>query len=135
LALAALACYWLVIFASTHYPHTGHVRQGHMDKLYHFLAYSGLGFLLTLVYGRLRGYTWSVALAAVGAVAFYGALDELTQQWVGRDCELLDWLADLAGGVVGAGLVLALAWITGRRAPSAIAPREWNGKPRAGSTW
>jgi VanZ family protein len=46
-------------------------------------------------------------LGVWGVIAVYGAVDELTQPWAGRFCDLNDWLADIGGGAIG----LALAWV------------------------
>jgi VanZ family protein len=39
----------------------------------------------------------------------YAALDEWTQPFIGRTCELLDWLADAGGAIVGSLIGLAIA--------------------------
>ncbi|MCX7803659.1 MAG: VanZ family protein [Planctomycetota bacterium] len=82
----------------------------HADKLAHAIEYAILSTLYMfalepLLPGRrlLAGF-----LAATMAVA-YGATDELHQAFVpGRDCSLMDWLADLAGACTAAAVWLAI---------------------------
>lgn len=72
------------------------------DKVVHFGAYAVLGGLLQAAIGR--------AGPAVALAAAYGAVDELRQASVpGREADVLDWLADLAGAAAGAALVAHLA--------------------------
>lgn len=79
------------------------------DKLAHGVAYAGLGALLGLpLQGLTRTAGAAVRAAAVLASA-YGATDEWHQSFVpGREADWADWLADSAGGALGAaGLVAA----------------------------
>jgi VanZ family protein len=102
LALAALAVYWLALFAGTHTPRTPHALElGGLDKWAHAGAYGGLAFLLAWNTALRRGFSWRAAAAIVCLLAAFGAFDELTQTLVGRDCDLLDWMADMAGTLVG----------------------------------
>ena len=72
------------------------------DKLAHFGFYGVAGFLFVLWRRELgAGAAAAVAWAAIFA-AFLGAVDEFHQQWIpGRSMELLDWVADFAGGTTG----------------------------------
>jgi len=45
-----------------------------------------------------------VAYFAIGLL-IVGALDEWTQPWVNRCCDLNDWLADMTGIILGSMLV------------------------------
>ena len=54
----------------------------------------------------------------VSLLAVVGAFDEITQPLVGRDCELLDWCADVVGAVVGSGAVVGIAWLRRLRTAS-----------------
>jgi VanZ family protein len=48
----------------------------------------------------------------LAGLMLFGAVDEWTQPWFGRDLELGDWAADLCGAVTGLGaglLVFMLA--------------------------
>jgi VanZ family protein len=78
------------------------------DKFAHFLEYGALGFLLTLSVARpatrSRRVAFFLALAIGATVA---ATDELFQGTVpGRLRDVTDWLADVAGVAVAAGLAL-----------------------------
>jgi VanZ family protein len=84
------------------------VRWPHADKVVHFGIYFGLAGLVALVLAwrstdrSLRtglSAGWYATIAAF--VAVFAALDELTQPWTGRDRDVNDWLADMAGMAVG----------------------------------
>jgi VanZ family protein len=101
-----LGAYWGLIFLLTHLPAPDLPSVKMSDKLEHFLAYGLLGGLLFLTWWSanprrrwLGAWVWIVGLS-------YGAIDELLQALVGRDCELGDWLAD-AAAVTIAVLVLS----------------------------
>ena len=89
----------------------------HADKLAHGLEYALLGVLLVFGLAReprtraWRPLLW--VLAAFVVIAAFGALDEWHQSAVpGRDMSGWDWLADVAGALLGGTLG---AWIWGRR--------------------
>lgn len=67
------------------------------DKLYHFLGFIALSFPLSFARPKLL-------LQVVLGVAVYGGLIEVVQPGVGRQAEWGDFLADVAGAVVGASL-------------------------------
>lgn len=71
------------------------------DKLLHMLAFLALALPVAAVQPR-----WILPLALM--LALHGALIEIVQPYFGRGRELADWLADLAGIGVGAGLGLML---------------------------
>ena len=106
-----LSAYWLVIFTATHLS-PGAVQEFDVegsDKLKHYIAYAGLAFLLALrssCHARLTGRTLAWLLVAGAA---YGAFDEITQEMVGREGELGDWVADVIGLVTGLA-AFALIW-------------------------
>ena len=93
------------------------------DKLLHALVYALLAILFRRAL-RLRGparlaeWTPWVALLLTSA---YGASDE-THQWFvpGRQAEVLDWVADSAGGALA--LALSGKWTTKRAADHANHP-------------
>ncbi len=92
--------YMGLIFYLSHQPSIPMpMRFPHQDKVFHFVAYFGLG---TLFFYSLHGmetrrrWLWAFALAAV-----YGITDEIHQMYVpGRDASVLDWLADAMGAGV-----------------------------------
>jgi len=104
LLLITTASYWCTMFIMTHLPpeRMPHVRMS--DKLQHLFAFMILGGLLYLcVDQRIKRALLVVAIIG----ASYAAIDELTQPLIGRNCELLDWLCD-AGGVILGSLGVAL---------------------------
>ena len=72
------------------------------DKIAHFGFYGVGGFLFALWRreagaGAAATVIWTAIFAAL-----LGAVDEVHQQWIpGRSMDLLDWVADLAGGTAG----------------------------------
>ncbi len=81
------------------------------DKALHALEYGALGALLAWPLARVaprRAFALAVVLASA-----YGASDELHQRYVpGRSAEVRDWVADTAGGALGAAAAL---WLRRRR--------------------
>lgn len=107
-----LIIYWLALLTATSIPSSSMPRISYSDKTMHFLAYGGLGFLLTLAFlvqgkfPELRGYA---VLAAITVAALFGALDEFHQSFIpGRNAEMLDWIADFIGSIMGAYLCLGV---------------------------
>jgi VanZ family protein len=83
-----------------------------MDKLVHLLIYLVLGTLFARAYAlslpRILPTGWLFLLAWL-STALYGASDEVHQAFVAaRSADVVDWLADVAGGAGGAGLYLRL---------------------------
>ena len=83
------------------------------DKAVHFVMYGGLGLLLArAMHNPPRTTRLRVILAAFLMVAAIGALDEWHQRYIqGRSTEFADWMADSAGGLIG-----ALIWVSAERA-------------------
>ncbi len=96
------AVYWCTMFVLTHLPprHVPKIRLS--DKLEHLLAFMMLGGLLYLCLKPAIHRTILV-VALIGAT--YGVIDEWTQPLMGRNCELLDWVCDVSGVVLGASSV------------------------------
>ena len=115
-ALTILVCYWLAMFTGTHIPRPEHdILLGASDKLAHFSAYAGLSFLCCLNWSLRRVLAWRQWLVIVALLAGFGIFDELTQIPVGRDCDILDWCADLTGIVCGIAAFQAAVFL--RRRP------------------
>jgi VanZ family protein len=98
------------------------------DKVLHLLEYTCLGGAIWIA-GRRHGLVRlqermkSPLLADILGVVLPGALwaasDELHQHFVGRDCDLLDWLADLCGLLLAVALtrLLERRWGTPEACP------------------
>jgi VanZ family protein len=92
--------YWMGIFTLTHLPAHELPRVHVSDKIEHLLAYFGLATVLFLSLWASRP-TWSdIGMRVLAICLVYALLDELLQIPVGRDAELLDWMADAAGASV-----------------------------------
>ncbi len=85
------------------------------DKLLHAIEYAALAGLLVPAL-RLGGRSPRGALfLAVLVASAYGATDEIHQSFVpGRTADVLDWVADTLGAVVG-GSAVAAALVALRR--------------------
>lgn len=72
------------------------------DKWAHFLMYGGLLMAVWLDWIRngVRPTMWNAVVAVVFGVAL-GGLIELIQPYVMRSCEVLDFVADSIGAVLG----------------------------------
>jgi VanZ family protein len=101
-----LACSWLTLFVLTHIPRVpslGPVTEH--DKTAHLVAFAVLAFILATTWQLNAG---ELSLAQLGwawvLLMLYAALDEWTQQFVGRQASVADWLADLIGAAAGLSL-------------------------------
>jgi VanZ family protein len=123
LSQVALACYCVALFVATHVSPTTvflQAEENNFDKVFHFVAYAVLAGLLATVWqlnagvltlGHLR-WVWIVTIVL-------GALDEITQIPVNRDCNIWDWSADALGAIVG---LLIFAWV--RRSIAVLAAKQ-----------
>lgn len=115
---ACLIVYWLGIFFATHWPHVEDFPRpwwmfDHFDLLAHLCAYAGWAAVWAWVLigeGKWAGGR-SARWVAVGGAA-YGIMDELTQLIVGREADLVDFLADMAGVILA---LTVIRWWSGRR--------------------
>jgi len=75
------------------------------DKYEHFLAYFVLGFALTLAVrsGTPARRARLLGLIALAGCVLYGCALEILQSVVGRECSILDALADTTGSLLGWG--------------------------------
>ncbi len=89
-----LAAYWIALAISTHYPRVSIPKAPQSDKLIHAAAFGGLAFLWWRAL-RIRDAR-SAPLAAI-VLCSYAAIDEYAQRFVGRDSDMVDWLADMLG--------------------------------------
>jgi VanZ family protein len=115
------------IFMVSSIPDIGALPGGVSDKSWHFLAYAGLGVLVThaLSRGRPTRLPWPRVLLAILLATLYGICDELHQSLVpGRMADAADVVADAIGAAAGSALLFAAvearAWgILGSRPPRA----------------
>ncbi|MFZ2146494.1 MAG: VanZ family protein [Sedimentisphaerales bacterium] len=99
-----LVFYWLSFFILAHIPIPRLVRQaGVSDKCLHFLAYLIFVFLFWFAINPDKKVIWRKF--AVWWIFFvvtgYGAVDELLQGFTGRSCDVMDFVADIAGTFTG----------------------------------
>ena len=71
------------------------------DKAYHVIAFAALVFPSALLYQR--SLIWLIPAALM-----FGAAIELIQPWVGRSAEIVDFIADAVGVLIGTLTGLAL---------------------------
>ena len=104
-----LGLYWPALFVSTHIPRLPNVKVYGHDVTLHIFFFMVLTLLFWLArYGRFRpSFTERKLYLTVGIMAVYGAVDEFTQKFVGRHCDIVDWYSDM-GGVLIALLLLFL---------------------------
>lgn len=109
LALVA-ACYWLAMFVATHLPiRTTPVGDPYsLDKLEHLTAFAALAALLNAVAAVIGFRSWKASAAIIFLIGLYALVDESTQVSP-RSPEVLDWLADVFGAVVGTGIYWLVA--------------------------
>lgn len=72
------------------------------DKTQHFVTFAVLTAWAAIAYPRARLIPLGLALSGLGGMI------ELLQPFAGRSDDLLDWIADTIGVLIGLGL--ALAW-------------------------
>jgi VanZ family protein len=87
------------------------------DKLQHLLAYGALGLAAGLwaspVFWKRRPVLALLLTMLAGSA--YGAIDEFHQDFVGRDCNVWDWIADTLGAFLGALAVMQYMRIENKR--------------------
>lgn len=99
-----LVIYWIVLFTGTTLPGKSVPKVSVSDKVKHLVAYFILATLVSLTLHfqeKVRKFKEKIVLWTLIIVGTYGILDELHQLFVpGRNCELLDWLADMTGSII-----------------------------------
>ncbi len=100
----AAGLYWLALFAATHWPSTlPGLDHGYLDKVAHLAAFCGLAMIVATAWAAFVGrLAISALVALVILLAIYGAIDEILQPPMGRNCSIYDWYADVTGAFVGA---------------------------------
>ncbi len=108
LILSALGIYWPVIFWLTHIPMPELARQSGMsDKMMHVLAYFVLTFLVWFAVNPYEKVRWNKPKVWIllAVIAGYAVLDEYLQIHIGRSADVLDFVSDLFGLVIGLGVL------------------------------
>lgn len=99
-----LLFYWPSIFILAHIP-MPQLALGIQvsDKCLHCLAYLVLVFLLWFAISPNKKVNWRKATAwwVLLVVVWYGVFDEWLQGYVGRNADVMDFFADLAGALTG----------------------------------
>jgi VanZ family protein len=117
LLLAILVCFWMAMFAGTHWPHLSlDWLPPNFDKVLHWSANCGLAFLIAAWLSTGRHVGVKTLGGIFGVVFFYAIFDELSQIPVGRDCEFFDAVADCAGGLSGLAAFVGLRYAVQRLA-------------------
>ena len=115
LSRIALAGFVLILLIATHLPPKSVLlppEEHGLDKVLHFSAYATLACLLATAWQLASGILTGRHLRWVWcAVVVFGALDEITQIPVGRDCSIWDWTADAVGAAAG---LCAFVWLRKR---------------------
>jgi VanZ family protein len=105
--------YLTAIFAVSAQPHLGPpIRFTLSDKVAHLLEYLILGLLLVrALRAHLRvGRPLFAAMIALGFVVLTGMADEYLQSFIpGRNCDVFDLMADVAGGALAQYLYVTFA--------------------------
>lgn len=94
----ALPVYWLALIVATHYPQVrlpDEIPQS--DKIVHATAFGVLALLFWMFLKSRRPLNAASVWIAALVLIPYAALDEYLQQFVGRQTDLADWFADVAG--------------------------------------
>jgi len=105
LTVTSLLFYWPSLFVLTHispaYVQGWTVRVDVSDKILHYFAYLVLVFLLWFATNPYKKVNWRKAAVwwIILVVVWYGVFDEWLQGYVGRDCDVMDFFADLAGAL------------------------------------
>src|SRR4030042_3775122 len=105
--LVILFIFAAIVFSFTHIPH--HLlpvllQMNGLDKVLHALAYGIITFLFILSLRVSHNSMFNLILLLT--ILAFAAVDELTQNFVGRTVSLYDWIADFAGIVFAQSIFL-----------------------------
>jgi VanZ family protein len=96
---------WMAAFAATHVPGEHIPATPGGPAVMHLLGYFVLTVLFTATLSAHRVRRARRVLLASIVMPVYGALDEWTQSFVGRDADVVDCLVDVAGAITAMILV------------------------------
>lgn len=123
LRVAAFA-YAIFLVIATHHPRPSELFGTRLpgDKTLHVAAYTMLGLLVAAVAAARGGWSLRQAIVIIVGLAVFGACDEITQPWFGRDGDPLDWVCDCLGITTGVFSIAAVvAFARWRRRHRAVA--------------
>jgi len=105
LVFTPLVIHWISIFVLTSLPSDAMPQFGLYDKLKHFIAYLVLSIFLTMslyLQSRFKNAKKEFIKYSFIITIIYSTFDELHQLFIpGRYAEILDWLANLIGIILG----------------------------------
>lgn len=109
--LAAGLIMYLSLLREPHFQ-LPEIRIAYLDKWVHGLMYMLLGIVFTFDLRRDGVRLPTAALPAIVLPSLYGGLIEILQEYcfAPRTGEWLDWAADIAGVMVGAGATLYILY-------------------------
>jgi len=97
----------LLTFAVISLPEAPQPQAWNIDKMRHAAAYALLGALLARAVVATSRHLSTALVAAFFGVCAVGLATEVIQLAVpGRTADVVDWAADITGGLAGAGLFL-----------------------------
>jgi VanZ family protein len=95
-------------FIATHTPPADLPTLPASDKTLHFVGFLVLGSLLLLTLASYRVSRLHRVGLVIGLLATYAMIDETTQPFFRRTCDINDWLADMTGAVAAVVIVEAV---------------------------
>ncbi|MDR3315517.1 MAG: VanZ family protein, partial [Coriobacteriales bacterium] len=101
---AILAVVWAaIIFTVSSFPGST-FPSGTPEVLFtiaHGIEYAIFAVLIALALNAPRRALWITALIALVIASLYGVSDEFHQSFTGRNCDVLDWVTDTVGALIG----------------------------------
>ena len=104
LTIITLIIYWVFLAIVSHIPIPELVYQARVsDKALHLVAYLVLSFLLWFAVKPEQKVNWRKITTwwVLLIIGVYAVVDEVLQGVVGRNCDMMDFVADMAGALVG----------------------------------
>jgi VanZ family protein len=99
--------YLILLLTLTHLPKLGPIPEvPGKDKTLHFIAYFIAALLCHAAFASPARPLRKIFLVVL-ALMTMGVLDEVTQPYVNRTCDICDWIADISGIAVATLLYLA----------------------------
>ena len=118
-----LVIYWITLFFLAHRPIPQWVYNAHVsDKSIHFIAYLILVFLLWFSVSPVVKVKWRKGLVwrVVFVMLVYSAVDEVTQGYVERNCDFMDFIVNMLGVFAGLTLLTFMTFWPGLLAVTSI---------------